>query len=110
MLRKPVAIIKPRTILSPLGTSCAYDEKSNACVQVPFFNCETDHEATKKKKDDIVAITGRCFFTVAMPINGNKINGSNATTGIGMASGTHHVIISTATERTRFAWCETSMD
>ena len=31
---------------------------------------------------------------------GNKISGNNATTGIGKASVTHHVIINTATDKT----------
>ena len=38
-----------------------------------------------------------------MPINGNNIRGNIATTGIGIASVTHHMIISAPTARTIFA-------
>jgi hypothetical protein len=43
----------------------------------------------------------------AIPINGNNINGNIATTGIGIASETHQVIMSAATASTSFASCET---
>ena len=52
ILKKPVAIIKPKNDAVAIGAGNVDYAQGNTFVQVPFFDGNANKEATHEKKDD----------------------------------------------------------